>query len=509
MAEAEWKVLVVGGARELESPENRAFFDREFDVNLTRAVEREDFDVAIEGGPYDVVVIDATIGGADIVRRIRSEWPAVPVLMVADLEQAESLLDAKEAGLDAYLIRHPDPKLNRELVADQLRFALEGYSPPDEIVSPSALALHRYAQYYNVVHPFLVVDPTGIIRYYNAAAREFCQDIGDLELVIGNDVGPLRKLLDDFDMHLEDALAGRQAIATQSFPRAGDQPPLREVFYQPVRTRSGRVIAVSIAIYVATNPEVEKERRLQTIGRLAAGVAHDFNNLLGVVATCTELIRRRVPEDADQGDWDFVIDNLDKISTAVDRGADLTAGLLSYTRQDSVQRELVDVSEVLAESRSIIEQLLSDDIEVVFELEPELPKIEADSQQLEQILMNLAANARDAMPTGGRFEVRTTDIDVKPQENPPVKGVPHGRLVEMVVSDTGAGMTDETQEHIFEPFYTTKDDEAETGLGLATVRAIVERFGGRIIVDSELGSGTTFRIYFPAIANSVDTDPQE
>ena len=246
------------------------------------------------------------------------------------------------------------------------------------------------------------------------------------------------------------------------------------------------------------NEETTRQaQKMEAIGRLAGGVAHDFNNLLTVIGTYCELLKQGVEEGtARRAD-------VDEIYNATVRAAALTNQLLTFSRKQVLQPKLINMNDVVRGMGEMLRRLIHTGIRIETRAFPSLSTMRADPAQMEQVLLNLAVNARDAMPNGGLLDIETDEafLDVAYAAAHP--GVAAGRYVLLSVSDTGSGMDEETRERIFEPFFTTKGQGEGTGLGLATVYGIVQQSGGHIQVESELGRGTTFRIYFP-VAKGVD-----
>jgi len=266
----------------------------------------------------------------------------------------------------------------------------------------------------------------------------------------------------------------------------------------PVRDSTGRVTN-----YVAVKRDISAERRLEeqllqaqkmeAIGRLAGGVAHDFNNLLGVIIGYGELVHRQVKDAGVLGE------RVGQILKAAERAALLTRQLLAFSRQQVLEPRILDLNAVIAELEPMLQRLLGEDIALATVFGRDLGNVRADPGQLGQIVMNLAVNARDAMPEGGSLTIETADADLDRSFaliHPPIAP---GRYVRLAVSDTGCGMDAETQAHLFEPFFTTKEAGRGTGLGLSTVYGIVKQSEGFIWVYSEQSIGTTFKIYLPVV----------
>jgi PAS domain S-box-containing protein len=229
--------------------------------------------------------------------------------------------------------------------------------------------------------------------------------------------------------------------------------------------------------------ELNQARRLESVGQLAGGIAHDFNNLLGIIINYAKFVAQRVAED-EQATAD-----IQEVQHAAKRAADLTRQLLIFSRREVVRPQVLDLNSVIGGLENLLQRALGERIELGLRLASELPAIEADPGQVEQVLVNLAVNARDAMPDGGRVLIETS------------RG---GEGVRLTVSDTGVGMDPETRQRAFEPFFTTKPKGEGTGLGLATVYGIVTQAGGQIDLYSEPGLGTTVKLQLPA----TDAEPR-
>jgi len=245
-----------------------------------------------------------------------------------------------------------------------------------------------------------------------------------------------------------------------------------------------------------------QSQKMEAVGRLAGGVAHDFNNVLMIVGSYADLIKQRGVHD------DQVNHYADQIQQSTKRAVSITRQLLAFSRQQILEPEVLNLNTVVIELGKVLPRLLGEDIEVVTTLEPELHRLKVDRGQMEQVLMNLAVNSRDAMPKGGRFEIKTENVALDASHAASHSPMNPGDYIKLTISDTGTGMSTETQLQAFEPFFTTKERGKGTGLGLATVYGIVKQSSGFIWLSSKVGQGTTFEIYFLPVAEEA-TKPAE
>ncbi|MDZ7780903.1 MAG: PAS domain S-box protein [Gemmatimonadota bacterium] len=264
----------------------------------------------------------------------------------------------------------------------------------------------------------------------------------------------------------------------------------------PVRDEEGVVRRIlGVAGDVTERRTLERRLRqvqkMEAVGRLAGGVAHDFNNLLTVIVGQSDLLLIDLPEESE---W---AEEVTLIRDAAERGSELTRQLLAFSRDQVLRPRLVDVAAVLGSLEPLLERLLGDTVDLIMELSPDLPPVRVDRVQLEQVVMNLVANARDAMPRGGVVTVAVELEEIEAAQAVPLTGILAGEYVTVTVADTGEGMDRETRARIFEPFFSTRRDRGGTGLGLATSYGIVKQSGGTIHVESEPGQGATFAVRFP------------
>ena len=306
----------------------------------------------------------------------------------------------------------------------------------------------------------------------------------------------------------EDVAAFTSAVEARKAGSAGEAAP---TFRH--RKKDGTIIEVEIAsnaivfegrtarLILATDitakrhleAQLVQSQKMESIGRLAGGVAHDFNNLLGVIGGYAELLRKHLTGDPRLHKY------AEDISKAAERAAGLTRQLLAFSRRQVLQPKILDLNSVVGEMEKMLQRLIGEDVHLLTLFDDRLGTVRADPGQIEQVLMNLAVNARDAMPGGGRLTIETHNADLDQGYARQHAEVPPGRYVMLAVSDTGQGMPPEVRARAFEPFFTTKEAGKGTGLGLATVHGIVKQSGGHVFVYSEKGHGTTFKVYFPRV----------
>ncbi len=356
----------------------------------------------------------------------------------------------------------------------------------------------------------MITNSAGVLEYVNPAFEKLTGYTSDE--VLGQTLGILKSDQQSGELYEEmwnTVLSGKVFNGTVMNRKKNGETFVIEKAITPLRNGEGR-----ITHFISTGRDITDQKKLESqlhqsqkmdaIGLLAGGVAHDFNNLLLVISAYAELVLDSLEAE------DPARRKMDEIITATRRAADLTRQLLAFGRKQMQSLRILDLNTVVGEITRMLPRLIGEDIQLAFVPGQDLVKVKADPVQIEQVVMNLATNARDAMPRGGKLTIETSNVCLDQAYVQKRTIVPAGEYALLAVSDSGEGIAAEHMDHIFEPFYTTKEAGKGTGLGLATAYGIVKQSGGYIWVYSEPGHGTTFKIYLPRVlrAHEVESHPQ-
>ncbi len=448
----------------------------------------------------DLLLSDVAMPGMDgyqLCREIkrRETLRDVPVILLTSFSDAEDVLRGLEAGADDLLARPFDEDYLatriRRLLHDRRIRGRDRAQPGIEIVFQGRKHLIE-ADRMRLLNLLLSASENAVQvnRRLNAAQQELARINLQLEQRVSERAMELA----------EEAARHRQAVEALR----ESELKLRTLFEEApnqvmIVDEAGRFIGANQAALQFLERTLRKRleaqllqaQKMDVVGRLAGGVAHDFNNMLTVIRGFLDILDLEIPKEDRKSRF------LGQIRKAADRAAALTQQLLMFSSRQAPTLEELDLRQVIEGIREMLRRALGDGIELEVGIDPGVGRIRANRNHIEQLLMNLAVNARDAMPQGGRFTVRAVDAEMRPEDRAGGSPLSAGRCVALSVGDTGSGMSREALEHIFEPFFTTKAKGEGTGLGLSIVYGIVKQCGGHIGCASEPGKGTVFTIHFP------------
>ena len=488
--------------------------------------DRDGFVAALERGDADLVISDFSLpqfDGLTALQLTRKLAPDTPFILVSGTIGEDAAVESLRSGATDYLLKTRLHRLAPAVLrAVEEHEARRGRRDVDRALEHERKFLRALLE--SLDSGVLACDHQGRLTLFNRAFRELHGWPGDAAPT--GEWARRRKLLGP---------DGKTPLAPEQFPLAralrGEQLRHVEVGIaredgttrtvvasgQPIVDDAGVKLGAVVALLDVTDRkllerQLRQGQRMEAMGRLAAGVAHDFNNLLTVINGYCHLARARY------SDGDPSAQDLDEIARAGERATELTRQLLAFSRQQMLEPRLIDLNGVVGKMERMLRRLIGADIELVFRPGEEIAKVSADAGQMEQVLLNLIVNARDAMSQGGVVTVETANMDVDdsgcnvpagslgPGRGPLSRTpeVPAGAYVTLTVTDTGCGMDAETVSRIFEPFYTTKEVGRGTGLGLSTVHGIVSQSGGHVAVHSEPGLGARFRVYLPHAERAAD-----
>ena len=485
-------------------PADAALIQRELTkAGLVFVSQRVDTRVAFEEalGVFapDVILSDhglPNFDGAAALQLVKERFPALPVILVTGSLNEETAVEFMKAGAADYVLKDHLTRLpqaikralresrlreERELAVAALRASEEQYR-----------ALFENTPYPMWVfdletHRLLAVNSAAIAHYGYRREEFLALKIEDLRAP--EDIPAL-------EQHLATKEAGYHTTGPWRH-RKKDGTLIEVQTSGHEITFAGRRAELVVIDDVTERKRLEEQfrqaQKMEAVGRLAAGVAHDFNNLLTAILGTTDLMIEDLP--ADDPDREGLLD----IRGAAERAAVLTRQLLTFSRQQVVSPRMLRLNELITDLVKLLRRLLGEDVTIASALAPDCGAVKADPGQLEQVLVNLAVNARDAMPNGGRLTIETKNVDLDADYPTERVMIPAGRYVMLAVTDNGTGMDAQTNARIFEPFFTTKPVGKGTGLGLATVYGVVQQTGGYIWLYSELGHGTSFKIYLPRV----------
>ncbi len=449
----------------------------------------------LSGPGADVVLLDLGLpdsSGLDTFERIRHGTTNEPIVVISGLNDERIALEAVRAGAQDYLVKG---RIEGQLLARVIRYAIERKHAVEALRERE----ERSRLLMEAAFDGVVVTVEGVIQEANPGMVDI---LGyELDELLGTPVTDLvpRELQGEVTQRIREGLEGRYEFEIR---RKDGRKVLLEATTRNllVGGRRGRISAVrDITALRSLERQFRQAQKMEAVGRLAGGVAHDFNNLLTAIFGYAELLGEELPADHPGRE------DLKEIRTAATRASALTRQLLAFSRQQVLQPVVLNLNDVVQNVEKMLHRLLGEDVELEAHLARDAANVKADAGQLEQVIMNLSVNARDAMPTGGKLTIETANVDLDAGYAEQHQPVIPGRYVMLAVSDTGTGMDETTKAKVFEPFFTTKEAGKGTGLGLATVYGIVKQSGGYVWLYSEPGKGATFKIYLPRVDAPRDT----
>jgi two-component system cell cycle sensor histidine kinase/response regulator CckA len=478
-----------------------------YDLTWERVENAAALQDALTTSAWDVVISDYSLPQFDALAALEIVTGGgydLPFIIISGTIDETKAVSALKAGAHDFLTKgHLSrllPALERELREARERSARR---------QAERALLESEARYRHLVETspdaIVLTDMHGTIMLSNQQAQRLYADeqataltgVSAASLIDPTDYAraaqTYRQLLADGSVHNQEFNLLR--ANGRSFPA--------EISVSVVADAEGRPTnLVSVVRDVTARKALESQflqaQKMEAVGRLAGGIAHDFNNLLTVIAGYAEVLLEDLDDELAHRD------DIEQIRDAAERATMLTRQLLAFTRRQSVAVQALDLNQLVRGMERLLHRLIGPDIELQSNLAPTACVVRADAGQLEQVILNLAINARDAMPEGGRLTIETAQVDLGESFVEQNRAFAAGRYVLLTVSDTGHGMDRETQSHIFEPFFTTKAPEKGTGLGLSTVYGIVRQSGGMIWVYSEPDQGATFRIYIPRVSEAAE-----
>jgi len=442
------------------------------EYELKRVETQEQFLAALTEFQPDIILADYSLphfSALEALKLLRQHQNATPVILVTGSHSEEAAVECMKEGAEDYIL-----KASLTRLPSALQNALRKKEAEREIEHLATFPRFN-------PNPVLEFSADGALMYFNDAARALAQTSGYEH--------PTEILPPNSDRLVERCLATgqRQAAETQVSGRT-----IAWKFYAIQPTHTVHCYAEDITDRLSLEAQLRRSQKMESIGQLAAGIAHDFNNILTVIQGHSSLLLH------DPRTHGASCESLKHICVAAERAASLTRQLLLFSRKQPAQPRTLDLNAAIDSVAGMLRVLLGESISLELDLAKNLPAVEADEGMMEQVLMNLAVNSRDAMPRGGRLTIATAERDVDSLYARRVREARAGHFVTFRVSDTGTGMTRETLAHIFEPFFTTKDVGKGTGLGLATVYGIVKQHQGWVEVETREGAGSTFTIFLPA-----------
>jgi two-component system cell cycle sensor histidine kinase/response regulator CckA len=466
---------------------------------------------AVRRGEHDICLLDYRLGertGLELLRESQSFNGRPPMILLTGQGDHEIDVEAMKAGAAEYLVKG---QLNADMLERAIRYAIEGKRAQE--------SLRRER---DLISRIMETSPVGIVVADQSGTITFANHCAEKVLGLTKDVIDSRTA-SVLDWHLTDAEGGtleEKSLPLKQILESGQ--PVKDVCHAvsfpnhrrvllsvnatPLFTAVGKVDGMVVTVEditerLALESQLRQSQKMECVGQLAAGVAHDINNVLTIIQGHAGILLNTMPPNGD------AVRSLKQISAASERAAGFIKHLLTFSRKQVFQTKILDLNTVLRNLQNMLPRMLGEQITLETCYGPDLPAIAADTSMIEQIVMNLMVNARDAMPKGGKLSIGTSTVEIGPahvRKNP--EALPGGFIC-LTVTDTGCGMERKVLQRIFEPFFTTKEAGKGTGIGLATVYGIVKQHHGWIEVESEVGVGTTFKVFLPIVRGEISAIP--
>jgi PAS domain S-box-containing protein len=479
------------------------------DFTARRVTARPTFEQALSEFHPDVIIADHSLpqfSGAAALELARETAPGTPFILVTGSLDEETAVEYMKAGAADYILKDRLARLGPAVLGALRR--------REEIVQRQRIEqqLREREEYFRTLIEqaqdiIAVLDAAGMIQYASPSvsrllgyAPEELIGLLLLEMLHPDDIEPTLRV---FAEGVATSTGGR-LLEMRFRHKDGTYRMLEAVgryLLDDPHVQGVVINARDVTERKSLEGQLLQAQKMEAVGRLAGGVAHDFNNVLTAILGYTGLLLDGLPTLSP------LRPDLEEIRKAAERAAGLTRQLLAFSRKQVLETRVLDLNELVADMDRLLRRLLGEDMDVVTNLDRTLGAVRADPAQLEQVVVNLAVNARDAMPQGGRLLIETRNAELDDsyaREHAPVRP---GRYVMLALSDAGTGMTPETMAHVFEPFFTTKEAGRGTGLGLSTVYGIVKQSGGYVWCYSEPEQGTTFKVYLPRVDEPIERLP--
>jgi two-component system cell cycle sensor histidine kinase/response regulator CckA len=478
----------------------------------TTCVEnREDFVAALDRGGVELILSDCALpafDGMSALKVVHAKWPAIPLIFVSGTFGEELAVDSLKNGATDYVLKDHLARL-----APAVRRAMQDVEERAENRRTHE-ALQETEERLRIIFSqsslgIALVGADGRPILTNAALQKMlgytAEELNGMAFQEFTHPDDCARDINNYSQLIQGQLKGYQL--EKRYIRKDGQVVWTSISVSVARDATGRAdFAIKMVEDITERRNLEAKfieaQKMEVIGQLASGVAHDFNNILAVIMGYTELTLQKLNSEPELTSY------LEAIRSSAERASGLTRQLLIFSRKQTVQPVVLDLNEVVKDLDKMLRRLIDENIELVIVPGKKIGHIKADSGYIGQVMMNLVVNARDAMPNGGKLTIATDNATLDENFARKHHGAVPGDYVAFSVSDTGMGMTEEIKARLFEAFFTTKPKGKGTGLGLATCQTIVQQTGGYIQVATELGKGTTFKIYFPLVDLPLDVAPR-